>query len=75
MMCLTLFGPVLVIPNLPAPSLLHIPQGLGVGMTMAVGCQVVAVAVALKDVALLMLTLQQSHMINCDTKRKKTSIS
>ena len=47
MTCLTLFGPILVIPNLPAPSLLHIPQGLGVGMTMAVGCQVVAVAVAL----------------------------
>ena len=46
-MCLTSFGPVLVVPNLLTPSLLDIPQGLGVGMTMDVGCQVVAVAVAL----------------------------
>ena len=47
MMHLTLFGPILVVPNLPTPSLLHIPQGLGVGVMTAVGCRVVAVAVAL----------------------------
>ena len=33
----------------PSPSLLHIPQGLGVGVMMAVGCQAVVVAVALEN--------------------------
>ena len=38
---LTSFGPVLVVPNLPTLSLLHISQGLGVGAATVVGCQVV----------------------------------
>ena len=53
MMHLTSFWPVLVVPNLPTPSLLHISQGLGVRVMTAVGCQVVVVAVAVAVVVVI----------------------
>ena len=81
-MCLTSFGPVLVVPNLLTPSLLDIPQGLGVGMTMDVGCQVVAVAVGL---LLLLSYIEWCGVVDVDAsskscdqawhEKKKTSIS